>query len=239
MPSPPLAPRLDTVLAMVPADARAVADIGYDHGEILLRLGRDRPALRLFGVEILPDRADALRHRRPADVARLGDRLTLLHGDGLAPLPAPSPDCVVVAGLSDRTLVDILTRARARLPALRRVILCPARVEATLRPALPALGLRIVDERIAAEHKKTWDVIAVEPTTEAPDLPDATSLFWGPLLVARQDLGLRYHLEHLAKVYAPAFAHDLRGHRRPDGSLTPLGQKLALLPALRARATAW
>ncbi|MEZ4264851.1 MAG: tRNA (adenine(22)-N(1))-methyltransferase TrmK [Myxococcota bacterium] len=241
MPSPPTRPRLDTVLAMVPPDVRAVADIGYDHGLLMLRLARERPALRLYGVEMLPDRADAMRQRHPAAVSALADRLTLLVGDGLAPLPAGAVDCVVIAGLSDRSLVAILERARATLPTLRRVILCPARVEATLRPALPGLGLRIVDERIAAEHRRTWDVIAVEPAEPAdiPEPPDATSLFWGPLMVARRDLGLAYHLDHLAKVYAPAFTHHLNGHRLPDGSLTPLGQKLALLPALRARAATW
>lgn len=163
MPPSPLRPRLDTVLAMVPPDARAVADIGYDHGLLMLRLGRQRPALRLFGVEMLPDRAAAMRQRHPAEVSALAERLTLLVGDGLAPLPAGAVDCVVIAGLSDRTLVSILDRARATLPSLRRVVLCPARVEATLRPALPGLGLRIVDERIAAERGRTWDVIAVEP----------------------------------------------------------------------------
>lgn len=237
--SPPTAlPRLDTLLALAAPGAHAVADIGYDHGLLLLRLGRAAPHVRLYGVEVQPGRADALRTRWPVQVQDLGARLTLLEGDGLEVLPAGAVDTVVIAGLSDRSIVRILERSRERLRGLRRLVLCPSRVEATLRPALPRLGLRTVEERIACERGKTWDVIAAEPGAPLAAATPAEER-WGPLLVARRDPALRLHLEHLSRVYAPAFAHDLGGHRDAAGALSPLGEKLAMLPELRARAAGW
>jgi release factor glutamine methyltransferase len=92
-----LVPRPDTetlveaTLARIPADADPVyvADIGCGTGCIGLTLAAERPGVRLFSVDV----SEAALATTKANVERLGlkERVAVLRGDLLAPIPAARP----------------------------------------------------------------------------------------------------------------------------------------------------
>jgi release factor glutamine methyltransferase len=97
-----LLPRSDTerlveaALQWLPKDAPAfVADIGCGSGAIGLTLAHERPQLRVYCVDLA---AEALACTKD-NVARLGlaERVAVLRGDLLTPIPAERPIDVVVS----------------------------------------------------------------------------------------------------------------------------------------------
>jgi len=132
-----LGPRLATVLRLVPASARVVADLGCDHALLPLALAMDdhalRPALeRVIGVDkaaaplaearrnvarqlLLPSTAAAAAAAAAAhgDAAVVNGRAVELRlGDGLRALStADGVDTVCAAGMGTRNIIEILSPA--------------------------------------------------------------------------------------------------------------------------------
>ena len=213
---------------MIAPEARAIVDVGYDHGQLLAHLRQTRPELSLFGTEVLEDAGERF-------VATYGEGVADLRlGSGLSTLSPGEVDVVVFAGLSDRTILRLLDEGRAHLPHLRQVICCPPALEAHLRPGLADLGLVITDEALVFKRHRSYDVIASAPgeVTEPPHP-------WGPRLIARRDPHLARHLTIQRQLMRRDFATELRSHRQPDGSLGPMGRKLSMLEALLAEAQGW
>lgn len=87
---------VDAALEWIPADATPfVADVGAGSGAIGLALAQERPGLRLYAI----DSSDAALANTRANVARLGlgDRVAVLKGDLLDPVPPNRPIDIVVS----------------------------------------------------------------------------------------------------------------------------------------------
>jgi len=224
----PLNSRLGKIGSKISPDARCVLDLGYDHGKLLAHLAATRPGLGLIGGEIL---GDAAARFEAAHGPGLADLRT---GDGLSVVEPGEVDVVILAGLTDRTIVSLLNAGRAHLPHLKQVICCPPALETDLRPGLAGLGLRIVDETLAFKRHRSYDVIVCEPG-EVSEPPHP----WGPILIARRDPLLARHLAIQRRLLRRDFATDMRSHRLPNGSLDPMGRKLVLLEGLLAEAQSW
>ena len=224
----PLNSRLGRCASMIAPEARAIVDVGYDHGQLLAHLRQTRPELSLFGTEVLEDAGERF-------VATYGEGVADLRlGSGLSTLSPGEVDVVVFAGLSDRTILRLLDEGRAHLPHLRQVICCPPALEAHLRPGLADLGLVITDEALVFKRHRSYDVIASAPgPVDEPPHP------WGPTLIERRDPDLLRHLEIQRRLLRRDLDQGLRSHRRADGSLGPMGEKLARLDALLAEARSW
>ena len=220
--------RLAICAAQISPNAHAVLDVGYDHGQLLAHLAHTRPALRLIGGEVLPDAPERFEATHGPGLAELRT------GSGLSVATPGEVDVVVLAGLTDRTIMDLLEAGRDHLPHLRQVICCPPALEAHLRPGLARLGLVITHEAIAFKRHRSYDIIVAEPgeVTEPPHP-------WGPTLIARRDPDLARHLQIQRRLLRRDFDTGMRSHRQPDGTLGPMGQKLSLLEALLAEASDW
>ena len=220
--------RLAICAAQIGHDAHAVLDVGYDHGQLLAHLAQTRPELTLIGGEVLPDAAQRFE-------ATYGPGLADLRtGSGLSVAAPGEVDVVVLAGLTDRTILELLEAGRDHLPHLRQVICCPPALESHLRSGLADLGLVITDESIAFKRHRSYDVIASAPgAVSEPPHP------WGPTLIARRDPLLTRHLTIQRRLMRRDFDTEMRSHRLPDGSLDPMGEKLSLLEGLLAEAEGW
>lgn len=224
----PLTSRLGLVAAQISEDAKALIDIGYDHGHLLTHLAVTRPDLVLIGGEVLPDARARFEEAYGTGIADL--RL----GDGLAVVEPGEVDVAVFCGLTDRTIIRLLTEGKAHLPYLKQIICCPPALECHLRPGLSELGHVITEETIAFKRHRSYDIITSEPG-EVTDPPHP----WGPVLVRRQDPLLIRHLEIQKKLMAGDLSQGLKSHRQADGTLDRMGQKLALLETLLSEAQGW
>jgi len=224
----PVNSRLRLIADRISGDAHGVLDVGYDHGKLLAHLAQTRPELTLIGGEVLPEAAERFEATHSAGLADLRE------GDGLSVATPGEVDVVVLAGLTDRTIIALLEAGREHLPHLRQVLCCPPALETDLRPGLAALGLVITDETVAFKRHRSYDVIVAEPG-EVSEPPHP----WGPTLIARRDPLLTRHLTIQRHLMRRDFATEMRSHRLPDGSLDPMGRKLSLIDGLLAEAEGW
>ena len=223
--------RLGLVASRIAPDARCVLDVGYDHGKLLAHLAETRPELRLIGGEVLVDAPARFE-------ATFGPQLAELRvGEGLSVVEPGEVDVVVCAGLTDRSILAILEAGRAHLPHLTQVICCPPALETDLRPGLTDLGLRIVDETVAFKRHRSYDVIVCAPG--APRNDSAMAAAWGPVLVERRDPLLARHLAIQRQLFRRDFQTEFRSHKLADGTLDPMGRKLAMLESLLAQTRSW
>ena len=109
--------------------------------------------------------------------------------DGLA--KANEADGALLLGMGGRTIVEILQKGRSLLPQMRGLVAGPAGHAEALYRALPALGLRVEDERIVWENGRFFPLVLLVPGTQRPLLGTAEEL--GPVNCQRRDeTTLRY-----------------------------------------------
>ena len=166
-----------------------VADVGADHALLSLALLESGRAVRCVASEPRSERLAKAAAR--ASASRAADRLDLRVGDGLAVLtPDDGVSVVVLAGLGGHAIRRILDDPRREALAPRRLVLQPQTEPAVVRGWLAGSGYRLVAERLVADGRRFYVVLAAEPGVEDlrhPSLPPADLLEAGPLLVRSGD----------------------------------------------------
>jgi tRNA A22 N-methylase len=210
--------RLETIADMVPLDTRGVADIGYDHGYLLEMLTQRHATGPFIGIEIQPDaHARAAKNLRPATLKRLD----LRHGDALTALKPEEVDTVIIAGVGELKILDMLD-ARAHVAAsTKQLIVCPANFKGALRAGLVRRGWRCINEDIAYERDRFYPVGVYERGLDALTSPFD---YFGPFTASRDPMKLLAYLEDLSArtqgalnaTRPPETAHTSRDKRRRD-----------------------
>ncbi len=102
---PYLSKRLQSIVDEI-GTVETLADIGTDHGKLVMyALGRGS-AERAFAVDISPN--SLIKAKRCAEEKGLSQKIEFLCGDGLKPLDEV-PDVVVIAGMGGNEIVKILS----------------------------------------------------------------------------------------------------------------------------------
>ncbi len=153
-----LDPRLSMIASLVGRCER-FADIGCDHGRLgasLLQTGQCRRA-------VLTDISEPSLKKARTLIALLGlsERAEFRVGDGAMALDTPV-DVAVIAGMGGTAIAGIIRAGRARL-GNARLVLQPNVAATELRIALSECGYRVVDERVALDHRRNYVIIAAEP----------------------------------------------------------------------------
>lgn len=207
--------RFGAIASLIPRDTTCVADVGYDHGKVIVHLARVCERLRLIGVEQQAD-AEARFWRRYGWDESLRARVVLLQGDGLHPLATREVEVVVIAGLGEKTIVDMLATSRAILSRVRRLVLAPVgtRGLGLLRRHLRATDWAVVEERLIRSKDRFYQIYAAEPG--AREIDERTWLFGTGLFTMHHPL-LWEFLNDLKRRYEPMLKHygDSR-HRVPS-----------------------
>ena len=182
-----LKPRLRAVAEMVRA-GDVTADIGTDHGYLPVFLVLRKNCPRAIAVEKSP------RNARMAEKTvarfRLENKVEVRLGDGFHALgDADGVHTVVLAGLGGKTICQLLAAATAagedRLSRYRRLVLQPMGESGMLRRWLVAHGFCLVQERLARERGRFYEIMAAEPGRQRVDDPFLLEL--GPVLVRERD----------------------------------------------------
>ena len=147
--------RFECITRMVPEDAEVLAEIGYDHGEILLRAAKKLPLpARIIGVEKQAGAAARFTERH-AHNPWIG-RIDLRCGSGLAPLHDDELRTVVLAGLGEARICEILNADIGRLQQVQEILCMPLQRQGRLEPFLRRCGFRVAAEDAAIERGRYY-----------------------------------------------------------------------------------
>jgi len=154
-----LSPRLLAIAEMVPEGSR-VADIGTDHGYIpvfLIKTGRAKwAAASDINTGPLERAAEVIRRHG------MQKKIDIRRGDGLAVLDRGEADTIVMAGMGGMLMRNVLAAGTRVLEDVKRLVLQPMNAQEVVRKWLAENGYAIVEETLAREGDRIYQVIAAE-----------------------------------------------------------------------------
>lgn len=151
--------RLLSVAEMVPP-SRCVVDVGTDHGKLpvwLVKRGIAESAIVTDISAASLKKAEALIRAHG-----LEDMIEARVGDGLSVIHPGEADTVIIAGVGGVLIRDILKSAPQVTSTVKTFVLQPMKSQGLLRKWLVDNGYAIVDESLAREKDKFYEVMVVQ-----------------------------------------------------------------------------
>ncbi|MCE5235882.1 MAG: class I SAM-dependent methyltransferase [Eubacteriales bacterium] len=199
-----LGARLSAVADMLGA-FHTVADIGADHGRLAVALLQTGQAARAIASDISDKSLD--KARELAAACNMESRLSVRTADGLSGLAKNEADALVIAGMGGALIARILADSPEVAQNAERIMMQPMRGTAELRYYLHHNGFRILDERIAFEAGRYYQLIAArfgEPEAIPENFPEGVYKF-GWVMAQKRDKNLlpllrRYRAGHVKRL---------------------------------------
>ncbi|MDD2370663.1 MAG: class I SAM-dependent methyltransferase [Firmicutes bacterium] len=158
--------RVDKVLNYIQKGS-TVADIGCDHGYVLIKGVTDDIIKSGIGVEVAKgpfNQAKINVHEYNMD-----DYINIRYGNGLDPVLINECDVCVIGGMGGRLITNILRDNKEKASNFKRLILQPMNSEFILRKYLLENNWVIVDEDILIEDRLYLYIIAEKGNMEVHD----------------------------------------------------------------------
>ena len=184
--------RLSTIAKYVP-EGSTVADIGTDHGYLLLHLLDEDRIKKGIACDLnkQPLKYAENNLRAYIDEGRAEIRL----GDGLDPVKKDrNIDCIVIAGMGGSLMIEILKNQEDFLKNVSRLILAPNVSWEKVRRFLIENGWNIIAEDLVLEDGKFYPIIISEKGINQK-LSEA-ELFFGPFLIREKHPLLKAFFEN-------------------------------------------
>ncbi len=189
-----LSPRLKAVGDFVFPHS-VVADIGADHGQLILSLCEQGRIQKGYACENKAGPFAILR--QAVEKQGLSKTIAVELADGISHLPE-TIDTVVVAGMGGELIVSILKSQPERLKNVKMLILAPNTDVPEVRKAINTLGFAIIGETMVEEKRHVYEIIQAERGSQ--DLSDL-DLLYGPILrKARGQVFVRHWTSRKAAV---------------------------------------
>ncbi|MDO4289524.1 MAG: class I SAM-dependent methyltransferase [Eubacterium sp.] len=151
-----LTPRLEAIAQLV-LPGEVLADIGTDHGYLPVALAASGKIPRAIAADV---------NAKPLEKAKnciaeagLSDKIETRLGSGLSVLAPREAATIVVAGMGGCLIKDLLAAEAAVARLAKRLILQPMNNGAVLRRFLEENGYAIIDEVIAKEEPRVYEII--------------------------------------------------------------------------------
>lgn len=146
--------RFACIERMLPEDLLVLSEIGFDHGYILLRAARRLPRARIIGVDKQQDAGARFWQRfgHEAGAARIETR----HGVGMEPLHGDELHNLILAGLGERLMREILAEDAGRFAQVQQLFCMPLARTGRLREWLLEQGFVLVAEDTAIERGRYY-----------------------------------------------------------------------------------
>ena len=157
-----LTPRLRTVADMV--SGLTVADIGTDHGKLLIYLLQNGKITHGIGSDVAKGPAESCR--KNAALFGAADNLEVRVGDGLKTLAPNEAETIVIAGMGGELILKILEDSLKIAQRARELILQPMTNIPRLLAGLPKIGFRVQSAQLCKEKDKLYRVFKVVKGTE-------------------------------------------------------------------------
>lgn len=148
-----LGKRLETLASFVDKDA-IIADVGADHGKLIIYLAEKGIIAKGYGIENKLGPFQILAYNlRSAHSACLSAVLQ----DGISQL-ANDVDTIILAGLGGETIISILKEGRANLKNVQTIITDSHTSLGDVRKYIVTLGYIIKDEKLILERNKYYEI---------------------------------------------------------------------------------
>ena len=149
-----LSKRLQAIYDMVPF--AVTADIGSDHGKLMIALFNDARIPKGYAVENKKGPYDRLV--KALTEAKISDEVIPLFSDGITDLPT-SVSTIVLAGMGGDTILKILNDHPEKLKLVQTIIIDAHTNTPKLRKEISDMGFVIADERIIEEDGIYYEII--------------------------------------------------------------------------------
>jgi tRNA (adenine22-N1)-methyltransferase len=169
--------RLQLLASKIPKSS-TVIDIGTDHAYLPIFLIKKGISQRVIATEILHGPYE--RAQENIKKAGLQDFIELRLGSGFKTVKPGEGDVAVVAGMGAMTIINIINESMEAADSFKRLIFQPMRNRAQLRKYLFTTGYLIIDEDVALEDKKFYEIIVAKKAHLVPF--DEIDIIVGPVL---------------------------------------------------------
>jgi len=146
--------RLSAIYEMVPY--AITADIGSDHGKLMIALFNDGRIPKGYAVE--NKKGPYSRLVEALKEAHIEDDIIPLFSDGISELP-PCVSTIVLAGMGGETIIKILSSHLENLKRVQTIIVDAHTSTPKLRKYISDLGFTIADERMVREDGVYYEII--------------------------------------------------------------------------------
>lgn len=152
-----ITPRLEMILRHV--SGNSCADIGTDHAYVPIKLYER--GIKVIASDIMPGPLKIAEE----NVKKQGAKIELRLGGGLAPIKNGEVDTVIIAGMGGEMIEKIISEDEEKAKSVR-LILQPMNSQAELRYYLLKNGYKILEEDLALEGFKVYNLIVAEYSGE-------------------------------------------------------------------------
>ena len=170
-----LSKRLTAIKEMVPSGI--VADVGSDHGKLIISLYQDKVILKGYGIE--NKKAPFSRLVNAIEIEGVSEHIHAILSDGISELPN-DVDVVVIAGMGGSLIVDILESHKEKLENVKCIVVDAHNAVDKVRESIISLGYFIKDEKMIFEDDIYYEIIRFDKGRSEP--LDELDIDFGPLL---------------------------------------------------------
>ncbi len=186
--------RLKAIAEKIPL-CETLADIGTDHAFIPLYAVQKSVCKRAIAADVKSGPVEIAS----GNVKRYGcEKLIETRlGSGLEPLKECEADVIVIAGMGGILIAEIIEKSLAKAKTAKVLILQPMNMVEVLRKWLYENGFEVLDETLAEESEKIYNILSVR-WTGVPKVLESFYHYLGYELLQKQDeLFKRYALNKL------------------------------------------
>lgn len=173
-----------------------VVDIGTDHAYLPIYLVQEGISQRVIATELLFGPYEKAQEN--IKKAGLQDFIDLRLGSGLRPVKLGEGDIAVVAGMGAITIINIIKESKEIADSFKKLILQPMRNQAKLREHLLTIGYQIIDEDVAFEANKFYEIIVAKKANLKSF--DEIDILVGPMLRHKKTSVVYEYINHRIKV---------------------------------------
>jgi tRNA (adenine22-N1)-methyltransferase len=158
-----ISPRLKSTADLIKKGSYP-ADIGTDHAYIPIYLIKTGICDKAIAADI--KKGPLLRAERNIKIYGMQDRISIRRGSGLSPIEIGEVDCAILAGMGGYLICNILDKDKRKAKSIEYFVFQPMQAPEVLRKYLYHNNYRIIDEKLAKEDDKIYQVITAEHGTE-------------------------------------------------------------------------
>lgn len=151
---PYLSKRLQAIHDMLPKGV--TADIGSDHGKLMIALFKSGKLTRGYAVE--NKKGPYQRLVKALEKEGLLDNIIPLLSDGIEDLPIDTKH-IVLAGMGGDLIVDILKKHPEKLKLVATIVVDAHGAISKVREEISQMGYAIAEEKIIKEDDKFYEII--------------------------------------------------------------------------------
>ena len=187
-----LGERLSAVASFVKNGAK-VADIGTDHAKIPIYLVKNNK----ISFAVASDKNEGPLTFAKKNISRFGleKNIKIVLGNGLESLKVGEVDTIIIAGMGDKLITEILSNSPQILTKISHLILQPMNEGNILREWLQKNNWKIENEILAKEDNKIYEIISVVQG-KMKEL-NSVELLLGPIILNNKNDILKERLNNI------------------------------------------